>query len=240
MKTRDKIFFWGLIIIAITLVSLCFYRAIPDKIEIKKFSVVDSLNAKIQIMALSINHNKKEREILIQQSSEYKDSILSERAKRVKAQQELRSLKRKTYSKKEIDSTLTRYPSYAQWKSLNAEGTSLDSLMNIPLTTGSAIVNDLVDYDYLKKSDTIMQRELILTGKRMDIQDSIINNLESTDSTRVLQVDEYDKAVKQLGDSVIYFKSKSESTSKKLKKVTKQRNASVIINIFQLLLSTLK
>ena len=85
-----------------------------------------------------------------------------------------------------------------------------------------------------------MQRELILSDKRMTIQDSIINNLESTDSTRVLQVDEYDKSVKQLDDSVNFFKSKLEQTDKKLKKVTRQRNISVLANIVQLVLSALK
>lgn len=197
--------------------------------------VIDSLNQKIASLELRIHHHEKEREILIGKSSAYKDSVLSERAKRIKAENDFRRNKKRTYSSSEIDSAFTkRYG--PDWDKIIPS----DTVLQAPISTGVLILNELGEYDFLVKVDTMLREEIGLLDHRVVYQDSIINNVLSTDSLRVQQINQYDKRSSVQDSIMVALKNDSILKDKKLSKVTKQRNASLLVNFFQLLLMALK
>jgi len=226
-------FFVGLIL-GCVLISLVLYMTNRRLFVSGQDPQVDSLTVKLNRLDAEYrrlqglyDQSKNRSEVLVDQLAGSRDTIrIAQRETRV-ARRELKEYRRQVFVAADVDSALkARYASYT---------TRRDSVMDLPIVTGSDIVNDLNEKDLGAVLIDRLNSEVEVYGTHVSKQDSLISELQTTDSVATAQKQNLEERLQKLDSGYQARGVKLDQTTAQAEKFKKQRNVSLWGNLLLLL-----
>lgn len=177
----------------------------------------------------SYMHKSHQVDILLDERDGKNKEVVTAKKERDAARRALRKDKSIRYSAPEVDSALMyRYLSYTDKR---------DTLMDLPVATGSDIINDLRKSD-LKDTLIARQEQVIFADSLKDLtQTALVDSLRSMDSTAVAQRSNLQTQNTKLDSALTARTGERDDASKDRDRFKKQRNISLWVNLAQLLLN---
>jgi len=222
------------ILIVLAIMFICYH--LFGQYQKSNQAVVQRDSVTVQLKALAkdysvlkrmYNSKKEQMLLVISQRDKSRNDVQKAHQETAKAKSELKNLKNKNYVVQEIDSAFTkRYPSYQ----------NKDSLMNLPVPTGSDIVNDLQKGDKALETVAVQDLELQRSEEYMIDQGNLVGQLLSADSISVAQKKNLETSLHKADSARLATSEQLTKTENKLGRVKKQRNVSFGLNLLQFLL----